>query len=359
MPELLLERVSRDYDSVRAVDDLSLEVERGELISLLGPSGCGKTTTLRIIGGFVSPTAGRVLIRGMDVTRQPPHRRDTAMVFQSYALFPHLSVYDNVAFGLRRRHVPATELASRVQVMLEMLQLTPLARRLPRQLSGGQQQRVAVGRALVVSPAVLLLDEPFSNLDAKLRASTRVELRRLQQELHLTAVFVTHDQEEAMAISDRIVVMNQGRVEQVGTARDIYERPATRFVADFIGAANVLDGRVLAGDGTQRLRIDVGGRIEVLVEDRPALAPGSAVAVVIRPEELDIKPADEAAAVPNSAPGRVEVSSYLGPLAEVNVRLDAGPSMLVRGDKHLATAYPSGTRVQLSWRPSAVYVFSD
>ncbi|MCA1647948.1 MAG: ABC transporter ATP-binding protein [Chloroflexi bacterium] len=360
MPEVVLERLSKRYDSVPAVDDLSLELERGELISLLGPSGCGKTTTLRMLGGFVMPTAGRVLIRGLDVTRQPPHRRDTAMVFQSYALFPHLTVFENVAFGLRRRHVPAADLASRVHGMLELLQLGPLAKRLPRELSGGQQQRVAVGRALVVSPAVLLLDEPFSNLDAKLRASTRVELRRLQQELELTAVFVTHDQEEAMAISDRIVVMNQGTVEQVGTAREIYERPTTRFVADFIGTANVLHARVIDRSGNG-LRIEAEGRLELLVDGPPEFLAGSRVAAVIRPEELRVRPADadRHALAPNSAAGRVEVASYLGPVAELNVRLDAGPTMLVRGDNHLATRYTSGARVVLAWDPAAIYLFPD
>jgi putative spermidine/putrescine transport system ATP-binding protein len=360
MPEVVLERLSKRYDSVRAVDDLSLEVERGELISLLGPSGCGKTTTLRMLGGFVMPTAGRVLIRGLDVTRHPPHKRDTAMVFQSYALFPHLTVFENVAFGLRRRHVPAAELGSRVQGMLELLQLGPLAKRLPRELSGGQQQRVAVGRALVVSPAVLLLDEPFSNLDAKLRASTRVELRRLQQELHLTAVFVTHDQEEAMAISDRIVVMNQGTVEQVGTARDIYERPTTRFVADFIGTANLLHARVIEGS-VSGLRIEAEGQLELLVDAPSDLSAGSRVAAVIRPEELRVRPAKEGRDVlpPNSAAGRVDVASYLGPLAELNVRLDAGPTMLVRGDNQLATRYTSGARVVLTWDAVAVYLFPE
>jgi len=358
MSEVVLDRLSKQYDAVHAVDDLSLDVQRGELVSLLGPSGCGKTTTLRMIGGFILPTSGRVHIRGQDVTRWPPHRRDTAMVFQSYALFPHLNVFENVAFGLRRRHVPKAELTSRVLGMLDLLQLGPLSKRLPRELSGGQQQRVAVGRALVVSPAVLLLDEPFSNLDARLRASTRVELRRLQQELQLTAIFVTHDQEEAMAISDRIVIMNRGKVEQVGSARDVYERPASRFVADFIGTANLLRGRVVAVTGGQ-LRLGAEGQLELLAGAPSGTVVGASVSTVIRPEAIAVRTADDGVSGPNSARGRVEVASYLGPIAELNVRLDGGPIMIVRGDNHLASTYSKGSPVVLAWDSDAIYVFPD
>src|SRR5215831_18478844 len=232
-----------DQHAVRAVD---LRVEQGELVVLLGPSGCGKTTTLRLIAGFAEASAGRVLLGGRDVTRLPPYRRNTGMVFQGYALFPHLSAADNVGFGLEMRRIPAPERRRRVEEALRLVRLDGLGDRLPRQLSGGQQQRVALARALVIEPDVLLLDEPLSNLDAQLRQEVRVEIRDLQRKLGLTTVMVTHDQEEALTMADRLVVMSHGRVQQVGSQRDLYERPANAFVAGFVGRTNFLHGRIEA-----------------------------------------------------------------------------------------------------------------
>jgi len=239
-----LRYIRKEYDDFVAVHDLSLELYKGELLCLLGPSGCGKTTTLRMVAGFVEPSAGIILIDGQDVTTIPPYRRDTGMVFQSYALFPHMTVAANVSFGLENMGLPKAERVARVDETLMLVELEKLGHRYPRELSGGQQQRVALARALALRPAVLLLDEPFSNLDAQLRVRLREELRRLIERINVTTLFVTHDQEEALMLSDRIVVMNQGRIEQIGTPEDIYEYPASRFVAKFIGSCSILDGKV-------------------------------------------------------------------------------------------------------------------
>jgi iron(III) transport system ATP-binding protein len=279
---------------VRAVDDLSLEVRAGELVTLLGPSGCGKTTALRMIAGFEAPTAGEIRIEGQRVTGQLPYVRNTAMVFQSYAIFPHLSVAENVAFGLRMRGVGAGEIARRVEAMLELVQLPGLGPRAPDQLSGGQQQRVALARAVITEPKVLLFDEPLSNLDAKLRAEMRDEIRAIQRRVGITSIYVTHDQAEAMALSDRIVVMRAGRLEQVGTPVEVYARPATRFVADFVGRVNFL----------------------------PVVAGGRSLLAVVRPEAIRLEP-------PGAAPsalsrGRVGKAVFLGDVAEYEVTVDQG-----------------------------------
>jgi len=244
MAAITLDRLAKHYGNFVALDDLSLEVAQGEFLVLLGPSGCGKTTTLRIIGGFVEATRGRVEIGGRDVTLEPPYRRNIGLVFQNYALFPHLDVYENVAFGLRRRKMDAPTIQSKVKQALEFVQLVGLDARMPSELSGGQQQRVAIARAIAISPDVLLLDEPLSNLDAKLRLDVRDELRRMQSELGITTVMVTHDQDEAMSVGDRLVVMNAGRVQQIGTPTQIYNRPLNRFVASFIGKGNFFNGQL-------------------------------------------------------------------------------------------------------------------
>jgi len=335
--ELVLDGLARRYGSTTAVARVDLAVAPGELVALLGPSGCGKTTTLRMVAGFVEPSEGRILLRGRDITTLPPHRRDAGMVFQSYALFPHLTVAENIAFGLQRRGVPKPEVAERVARMVALLQLQGLEKRLPRQLSGGQQQRVAVGRALVINPAVVLLDEPFSNLDALLREGTRIELRRLQTELGLTTLFVTHDQAEAMAISDRIAVMNKGRLEQLGTPREVYDRPATRFVASFIGRANLFtatDGRHsedgialdIPGPGTWLLRPE-----RIAMDGAPASGPNGA-------------PTDG----PNSATGIVEVVCFLGTGAQAVLRLPGGRALLVEGPAALADLKP-GRSATVRW----------
>ena len=326
--EIELQGLAKHYGRTVAVEEVSLSLARGEMLALLGPSGCGKTTTLRMIAGFVAPTRGRVHVQGRDVTDVPPYRRDTGLVFQNYALFPHLSVADNIAFGLRRRRVPAAETAARVAEMVRMLRLEGLEDRLPSRLSGGQQQRVAVARALVINPTVLLLDEPFSNLDAKLRESTRVELRRIQQALGLTAIFVTHDQQEAMAVADRIAVMDRGRVVQLGSAADIYERPANRFVAEFIGHANFVDGRLAAAaDAPAPSFVTAAGRTLALPAGAlpEGLAAGDGATLMMRPEHLRLVSPDA------SAPfvGRVELVAYLGAVAHVTVRLDDGATLVV------------------------------
>jgi spermidine/putrescine transport system ATP-binding protein len=248
-----LREVTKRFGSVAVVEGVSLQIRPGEFFSLLGPSGCGKTTTLRILAGFVQPDAGEVFIAGKRVTHLPPNERDVNMVFQNYALFPHLTVEQNVAFGLEIQKLPRAQIRKRVGWALELVRLCGLESRYPHQLSGGQQQRVALARALVTQPSVLLLDEPLGALDLKLRQQMQLELKKLQRELAITFLYVTHDQEEALTMSDRLAVMNQGRVVQVGTPQEIYERPATRFVADFIGESNFLEGRVVAWDGKKAL----------------------------------------------------------------------------------------------------------
>jgi spermidine/putrescine ABC transporter ATP-binding subunit len=311
---------TRDYGAVRAVDGLELTVYEGECLALLGPSGCGKTTTLNLIAGFVPPTAGRILIDGEDVTGRPAHLRGLGVVFQSYALFPHLSVWENVAFGLRERHVAAPEIERRVADALELVRLDRRGRHRPAELSGGMQQRVALARALVYRPRVLLLDEPLAALDRKLREGMRDELRAIQRSVGITTLFVTHDQAEALGLSDRIGVMNHGRIEQLGTPREIYERPATRFVADFIGASTVLRGRAVAAD-----RVAVAGGPPLHVVGGHALQQGTDVELAIRPERLRLAlgPGD------NVLDARIEALVYQGAQTEVTARLGDGQRVLV------------------------------
>jgi spermidine/putrescine transport system ATP-binding protein len=278
--------------SVVAVEDVDLQVAAGEFFSLLGPSGCGKTTTLRMLAGFEEPTTGRILLYGKDMVGVPPYRRDVNMVFQHYALFPHMSVYDNIAFGLRHKKVAKDEIRRRVADALSLVELEGRERRRPRQLSGGQQQRVALARALVNRPRALLLDEPLGALDLKLRRAMQLELKRIQREVGITFVYVTHDQEEALTMSDRLAVMNAGRIEQLGAPRELYERPATRFVADFLGTSNILGGRLERnGDGWRLAGLGAGER--VLVRGGDGLRPGQEVEIVVRPEKMALHAADE------------------------------------------------------------------
>ncbi|HXF81498.1 MAG TPA: ABC transporter ATP-binding protein [bacterium] len=306
MADVRLVNVSKRFGALAAVEAVTLHVPEASFTTLLGPSGCGKTTTLRIVAGFYAPDEGDVLIGGRRVNDLPPHRRQTAMVFQEYALFPHMTVFENVAYGLRMRRVPPAEIRRRVLAALELVGLRGVEDTFPARLSGGQQQRVALARALVVEPEVLLLDEPLSNLDAKLRVRVRAEIRALQRQLGKTTIYVTHDQEEALAISDRIAVMDRGRIQQIGTPLEIYHRPANRFVADFVGLANFLDGEV-AAPGQVR-----AGDLTLAVPDGPP--PGRRVTVVLRPEaiRLHVQPPRDGE---NVLRGVVAQASFLGTLA--------------------------------------------
>jgi spermidine/putrescine transport system ATP-binding protein len=312
---VVLDRVTKRFAEVTAVDDVSLEIGDGEFFSLLGPSGCGKTTSLRMIAGFERPDEGRIVIGDDDVTEMPPNRRPVNTVFQSYALFPHLTVERNVAFGLRFTRQTKEEEKSRVREALELVRLAGLENRRPHQLSGGQQQRVALARALVLSPSVLLLDEPLGALDAKLRRDLQVELKSLQREVGITFVYVTHDQEEALTMSDRLAVMSNGRVEQLGTPREVYESPQTTFVADFLGVSNLMRGH-LVGEG----RVEVGG---VVLTAGLGDGDGSRVVrLTIRPERVRIEPPGGSGA--NRIPSTIERFVYLGSTTQVFVTLPGG-----------------------------------
>jgi spermidine/putrescine transport system ATP-binding protein len=346
-----LEGIGKRFGGVDAVHDVTLAIGDGEFFSLLGPSGCGKTTTLRMIAGFVSPDAGRILLHGEDTTLVPPNRRPVNMVFQQYALFPHMTIYDNVAFGLKMKHVPRSEHPARIKEMLEVVALGGLEKRRTRQLSGGQQQRVALARALVNRPAALLLDEPLGALDVKLRKQMQLELKRIQSELGTTFVYVTHDQEEALAMSDRIAVMNAGRVEQVGSPREIYERPVTPFVADFIGSLNALEltvGELVGGFAVVRL----GEHERVVVPVGPDARVGDAVRVAVRPERVRIGTPE---ALPANGGSRLEGAIaevvYLGMYTQFHVETRAGRIVSHRlADESLAGLAP-GTGVAVSWEP--------
>jgi spermidine/putrescine transport system ATP-binding protein len=346
---------------------VSLEISRGEFFSLLGPSGCGKTTTLRMIGGFESPTAGTIEVAGRDVTRDPPERRPVNMVFQSYALFPHLNVFDNVAFGLRRSHTPRDEVRERVGSVLSLVRMEGFDRRRPDQLSGGQQQRIALARALVNRPTVLLLDEPLGALDLKLRKQLQLELKRIQQEVGITFVYVTHDQEEALTLSDRIAVMQAGRVEQLGTPEALYDSPATRFVADFIGTTNLLAGVVEAvGDGDATIVLGGGERCHTVAG---TLVAGAAVDVSVRPEVIEIVGrGGDTAGMPVAFPvgdgpagstldGTVEQVAYLGTSVSYIVRTRGGVAVAALVPRS-AGRFPMGAEVTVGWRRADALVLT-
>ncbi|MBS0526210.1 MAG: ABC transporter ATP-binding protein [Proteobacteria bacterium] len=352
MARLDIDRLVKRYGDFFAVKDVSLSVADGEFLVLLGPSGCGKTTTLRMVAGFIEPTAGEVKLGGSNVTLLPPWKRNAGMVFQSYALFPHLTVAQNVAFGLEMRKLPRAEVDKRVEEALALVRLAGFGARLPRQLSGGQQQRVALARALAIRPDVLLLDEPLSNLDAKLRQEVRVEIRELQKQLGLTTVMVTHDQEEALTMADRLVVMNEGTVHQVGTQRDLYERPADRFVAGFVGRTTFLSGTVANG----RFRTD-GGLDLAVAPSSTGGAPGKA-ALSLRPERLEIAPGP-IAGLDNDLPGTVEFVSYLGAQIDIHVRLSPADRLVVQIANRGGFAPEVGQRVHVGWRASAGQVFRE
>ena len=343
-----LRAVTRTFGAVRAVDALDLTIHEGELLSLLGPSGCGKTTTLNLIAGFVLPTAGRIVIDGEDVTGRPPHLRGLGVVFQSYALFPHMTVFENVAFGLRERRVARAEIDRRVAGALELVRLAGQGDRRPGQLSGGMQQRVALARALVYQPRVLLLDEPLAALDKKLREDMRSELREIQRSVGITTVFVTHDQAEALSLSDRIAVMHAGRLEQLGSPREIYERPATRFVTDFIGASSFLAGRTTRAD-----RVELAGGQTVRVA-APLPAAGQPVELAIRPERVRLLA--PGVAEDNALEGRVVRLGYLGAQVEVTVELPGGQRVLAVASEPCPVALAVGTALRVGLPAEAFLV---
>jgi len=348
---LSLQSISKVFEQgnnqVHAVDDVSLDIQGGEFITLLGPSGCGKTTTLRLIAGFELPSHGHLILDNKDIADSPPNQRPMAMVFQSYALFPHLNVFENVAYGLHLKKMPANEIREAVEMVLHMMNLTGLGKRSPSQLSGGQQQRVALARAMVMKPKVLLFDEPLSNLDAKLRIQMRIEIRRLQQRLGITSIYVTHDQVEAMSLSDRIVVMNKGRIEQVGTPVEIFLRPASLFVADFIGRANFIEVTVLYRKADTCLVKAFGA--DYWVPCSPVVQTGNQAYLMIRPEMMKLQP-------DASSSAQVRTTIYLGSSVEYELDYSGVVLMAVDTHPHFETILGEGSPVAVNFDPTASYV---
>ena len=352
-PYLRIEGVSKRFGPVTAVDEVSLEIARGEFFALLGPSGCGKTTLLRMLAGFETPSGGAIMLDGVDLVALPPYRRPVNMMFQSYALFPHMTVAGNVAFGLRQDRVPRAEIAARVEEVLALVELDALARRKPHQLSGGQRQRVALARSLVKRPKLLLLDEPLAALDKKLREQTQFELMAIQQRVGITFVIVTHDQDEAMTVADRIAVMEEGRIAQVDTPAAIYEAPRSRYVAEFIGGVNIFEGRA---------RTVKGGGVAIELADAPAglaaparadgPAAGDPVLLAVRPEKIEIAAEPPPPGTPNAMAGQVTEIAYLGSVSTYRVRLDSGRTVVSTRTNRLrqgGAAIDRGARVHLSW----------
>jgi putative spermidine/putrescine transport system ATP-binding protein len=360
---LELENVTKRFGQVTAVDDITLTVERGEFLTLLGPSGCGKTTILRMIAGFEMPTVGNILLDGDDITNRPASKRPMGMVFQSYALFPHMTAAQNIAFGLTIKHTPGDEIQRRVAELLELVGLGDKGRSYPHQLSGGQQQRVALARALAVEPKVLLLDEPLSALDAKVRVSLRNEIRRIQQQLKMTAIYVTHDQEEALAISDRIAVMARGHIEQLGQPEDIYSNPQSVFAATFVGNSNQFRGVLTsASEGLCQ-----AGSYTLHVPPQPSIHDGESIMVVVRPEEMTIQGAGEAAAqgidasmdsagTSNEIAGVIELRTFLGPFTRFHVRTGEESVLTADVPSQQARGYSVAQHVTLSFPTSACQV---
>ncbi|MGZ6546011.1 MAG: ABC transporter ATP-binding protein [Actinomycetota bacterium] len=350
--EVQLVDLMKRFGNFTAVAGINLKMPSGEFFSLLGPSGCGKTTTLRMIAGFERPTEGQILLDGVDMAQTPPHKRNVNTVFQSYALFPHLTVAENVAFGLRYKEATKQETKERVNGALEMVRLTGFEKRRPSQLSGGQQQRVALARALILNPAVLLLDEPLGALDAKLRKALQIELKALQQEVGITFIYVTHDQEEALTMSDRIAVMSNGLVEQIGTPSEVYESPATAYVADFLGVSNLMDATAGGGSGKVKL-----GTYELVAGQGDTDASGE-VKIVIRPERVGLE--EHGTVGENRVPGMVERVVYVGSIMQVIVHLAAGQSLQAWvQNQGKVLPFPQGTPVTVYFPREALRVLID
>ncbi|HWD73917.1 MAG TPA: ABC transporter ATP-binding protein [Solirubrobacteraceae bacterium] len=352
VPAVRLLGLGRRYGEVLAVDEIDVEIGDGEFFSMIGPSGCGKTTTLRMIAGLVEPTAGRVEVHGRDVTALRPHRRPVNTVFQQYALFPHLDVFENVAFGLRERRTPSGEITTRVKEMLELVDLSGRERNRPSQLSGGQQQRVALARSLILGPEVLLLDEPLGALDLKLRKQLQLQLKRIQREVGITFVYVTHDQEEAFFMSDRVAIMRDGRMEQVGSPRDVYERPATEFVAEFVGASNRIPATIVDAETDGAYRVELEGLGQMRVAGVPGLRPGQRASAIVRPEAITTGPVP-AGHVAVSA--RIVDLAYLGHQISCLAESQAGAQIAI--SVHEARAPVAvGETYELSWPVSAMWL---
>jgi spermidine/putrescine ABC transporter ATP-binding subunit len=340
------EDVTKTFGDVTAVDGISFEVEDGELLALLGPSGSGKTTTLRMLAGFETPTSGTISLAGDDVTRVPTHKRDTGMVFQDYALFPHMTVGENVAFGLERQGVPANEVRERIEQVLALVDLAGFADRDPKTLSGGQQQRVATARAIAIEPEVLLMDEPLGALDKRLRDQLEVELTEIQADLGITTLYVTHNQEEALTIADRIAVMNDGQIEQIASPMEVYEEPATEFVADFIGDTNFLEGTLQeVADG--RLVLETtNGELEVNASTAPADGSGR---VFVRPEKLTAHDPTTTTTTQNTLPGYVDRRLFLGSKVRYFVDVDGRQVVVDESNRHASSIHDVGDEVTLAW----------
>jgi spermidine/putrescine transport system ATP-binding protein len=357
--DLELRALSKHYGGALAVDAVSLSVERGEFLSILGPSGCGKTTTLRMVAGFERPDAGEILLQGTPVGDTPPYERNVNTVFQSYALFPHMSVFDNIAFGLRMKRLPREQITRRVGRMLDIVELPGYERRLPHQLSGGEQQRIGVARALVNEPTVLLLDEPLGALDLKVRKRMQLELKRIHREVGITFIYVTHDQEEALVLSDRVAVMNRGRIEQVDTTFNIYEQPRTLFVADFIGESNALPGNVAALDNG--LAVKVGDSVLRSRRLDVPLGVGTPVHVVVRPEKITIVPAGQHTTNSNRLRGTVRDVVFQGSIVRYTIDVGFERALAV----HVQNSVPItvtgfvkvGQDIDVAWPPDATLVF--
>lgn len=355
---LTLENITKVFPArggvgeVTAVYNVNLDIKKGELITLLGPSGCGKTTTLRMIAGFEFPTEGQIVLDGNEINMLPPHRRDMSMVFQSYAIFPHLDVFENIAYGLNVQRLPQAEIQERVNRVLDLVQLQGYGDRAPTQLSGGQQQRVALARALIMEPKVLLMDEPLSNLDAKLREEMRFEIRRIQKELNITSVYVTHDQIEAMTLSDRIVVMNNGIIEQIGTPVEMYRFPNSRFVADFIGRANFVHGVVQRQNG-QNLIVKVFEEVMELLNIQRDFHDQESVTLIVRPEMIRIKKTGEL------FKGTIRRGVYLGDVIEYDVEVGGQLLTCVEANPYVMELFPNGEQVTVGFADGCIQVLPE
>lgn len=352
-----LRQVTKRFGTHEALKDASFAINAGEFMTFLGPSGCGKTTCLRLISGLDTPTSGRILIDGKDITFDPPYRRDVNQVFQNYALFPHLTIYENIAFGLRMKRIASADITCRVERVVQMTALGDFVGRKPAQLSGGQRQRVALARAIICEPKVLLLDEPLSALDAKLRTQMRLELKQLQKQLGITFIYVTHDQEEALTMSDRVAVINAGRVEQIGTVNEIYYKPATRFVASFIGETNIVEAQILASDsGTLRCRLNGGLELHIR---QPEFRPTGNVLLSLRQEKIRLHRSNPGGI--NSFPCRVSVEIFKGAVDELTLTIQGDLTLgtVIANDGQDGTDFHEGDQVFASIQPEDIQIVAE